>query len=162
MPCSVYKPLLGPSFIIPFYLESVPVLSADCVKTYTVACRRVFSSAPLDQQVQGLLWLLEMRLTITPWHEFASELYRQSDCRLSAKLLPNFEDRGWHVVCVTDPYGSILGFLDRSHYFFSQVTLQLYSRGRVDPIPDPLLLRKSGSAGNRTRTFGSVARNSEH
>jgi hypothetical protein len=29
----------------------------------------------------------------------------------------------------------------------------------VDPVPDPLLLRKSGSAGNRTQTFGSVARN---
>jgi hypothetical protein len=32
----------------------------------------------------------------------------------------------------------------------------------VDPIPDPLLLRISGSAGNRTRTSGSVARNSNH
>jgi hypothetical protein len=29
----------------------------------------------------------------------------------------------------------------------------------VDPVPDPLLLRKSGSAGNRTRTSGSAARN---
>jgi hypothetical protein len=28
----------------------------------------------------------------------------------------------------------------------------------VDPVPDPLLLRKSGSARNRTRTSGSVAR----
>jgi hypothetical protein len=36
----------------------------------------------------------------------------------------------------------------------------LYSRGWVDPVPDPLLLRKSSSAGNRTRTSGSVARNS--
>jgi hypothetical protein len=32
----------------------------------------------------------------------------------------------------------------------------------VDSVPDPLLLRKSGSAGNRTRTSGSVARNSDH
>jgi hypothetical protein len=39
---------------------------------------------------------------------------------------------------------------------------QLYSRGWVDPVPDPLLLRKSGSAGNRTRATGSVARNSDH
>jgi hypothetical protein len=29
----------------------------------------------------------------------------------------------------------------------------------VDPISDPLLLRKSGSAENRTRTSGSVAKN---
>jgi hypothetical protein len=28
----------------------------------------------------------------------------------------------------------------------------------MDPVPDPLLPRKSGSTGNRTRTSGSVAR----
>jgi hypothetical protein len=60
-----------------------------------------------------------------------------------------------------DPCGRILGFLDRSRYFFSQVAPQLYSRGWVDPVPDPLLLRKSDSAGNRTRTSVSVARNSD-
>jgi hypothetical protein len=38
----------------------------------------------------------------------------------------------------------------------------LYSRGWVDPISDPLLLRKSSSSGNRTQTSGSVARNSGH
>jgi hypothetical protein len=32
----------------------------------------------------------------------------------------------------------------------------------VDPVPEPLLLRKSGRAENRTRTSGSVARNSDH
>jgi hypothetical protein len=32
----------------------------------------------------------------------------------------------------------------------------------VDPVPDPLLHRKSGSVGNRTRTLGSVARNSDY
>jgi hypothetical protein len=32
----------------------------------------------------------------------------------------------------------------------------------VNPVPDPLLLRKSGSLGNLTRTSGSVARNSDH
>jgi hypothetical protein len=32
----------------------------------------------------------------------------------------------------------------------------------VDPDPDPLLLRKSGSAGDRTRNSGSVARDSDH
>jgi hypothetical protein len=47
-----------------------------------------------------------------PWPESASELYRPSDRRLSPKLLPNFADRGCHVVSVTDPYGRILGFLD--------------------------------------------------
>jgi hypothetical protein len=31
----------------------------------------------------------------------------------------------------------------------------------MDPVPDPLLLRKSGSVGNPTRASGSVARNSD-
>jgi hypothetical protein len=48
----------------------------------------------------------------TPWPEPASQLYQPSDCRLSAKLVPTFADRGYHVVSVTDPYGHILGFLD--------------------------------------------------
>jgi hypothetical protein len=63
----------------------------------------------------------------------------------------NFADRGWHVVSVTDPYGRILGFLDQSPYFFFQAAPQLFSRGWVDPVPDPLLLRTSDSAGNQTR-----------
>jgi CBS-domain-containing membrane protein len=53
----------------------------------------------------------------TPWSESVSELYRPSDSRLSAKLLPTFADKGCHVVSVMDPYGRILGFLDRSRYF---------------------------------------------
>jgi hypothetical protein len=48
----------------------------------------------------------------TPWPESASELYRPSDRRLSAKWLPTFADRRRHVVSMTDPYGRILGFLD--------------------------------------------------
>jgi hypothetical protein len=47
----------------------------------------------------------------------------------------------------------LLGFLDRSRYYSFQVAPQLYSRGWVDPVPDPLLLKKSGSGGNRTRDF---------
>jgi hypothetical protein len=53
----------------------------------------------------------------TPWSESASELYRPSNRRMSAKWLPTFADKGCHVVSVTDPYGRILGFLDRSRYF---------------------------------------------
>jgi hypothetical protein len=47
-----------------------------------------------------------------------------------------------------------LGFLDRSRYFFIQVVPQLSSRGWVDPVPDTLLLRKSGRFVNRTRDLG--------
>jgi hypothetical protein len=56
-------------------------------------------------------------------------IYRPSDRRLSAMLVPIFADRGCHVVSVTDPYGRTLGFLDRSRYFFFQVAPQLHSRG---------------------------------
>jgi hypothetical protein len=44
----------------------------------------------------------------TPWSESASELYRPSDRRLSAKQLPTCADGGCHVVSVTDPSGRIL------------------------------------------------------
>jgi hypothetical protein len=61
--------------------------------------------------------------------ESSSELYRPGDRSLSAKLVPTFGDRGCRVVSATDPYGHILGFLDRSHYFFLQVAPQLYLSG---------------------------------
>jgi hypothetical protein len=48
-----------------------------------------------------------------PWPECVNDLYRSSDRRMSAKLVPTFADRGCHVASVTDPYGRILGFLDR-------------------------------------------------
>jgi hypothetical protein len=52
-----------------------------------------------------------------------------------------------------------LSFLDRSRYFFFQVAPHLSWRAWVDPVPDPLLLRKC-SAGNRTSRL--TARNSDH
>jgi hypothetical protein len=103
-----------------------------------------------------------MYFNLTPWPQSAKELYRASDRRLSAKLVPTFENRRCSVVSEADPYGRNLGLIDRSRYFFFQVAPQLYSRGWVDPVPDPLLLRKSGSAGNRTWTSGPVANNSDH
>jgi hypothetical protein len=84
-----------------------------------------------------------------------------SDRRLSAKLVPTFAYKRCHTVSVKDPYGRILGFLDRNRYYFFKVAPQLYWRGWVEPVPDPLI-RKSGSAGNRTRTSGSVAMNFDH
>jgi hypothetical protein len=38
----------------------------------------------------------------------------------------------------------------------------VYSRGWVDPSPDPLFLRKCGSTGKRIRTSGSIGRSSDH
>jgi hypothetical protein len=80
---------------------------------------------------------------------------------LAGKVSANFVGTACHVISLTDPYSSVLDFLDRNWYFFFQVAPQLYSRGWVDPVSDQLLLRKSGSVGNRTRISGSVARNSD-
>jgi hypothetical protein len=101
-------------------------------------------------------------VTKNPLSEYARKLYRPSNRRLSAKSVSNSANRGCHVVRVTDPYARIFGFLDQSRYVFFQVAPQLYSRGWVDPVPNPLLFRKSGSAGNRNGPSGSVARNSDH
>jgi hypothetical protein len=79
--------------------------------------------------------------TKTPWPQSASELYQPSDSHLSAKLVPTFADR-------------MLSRGQRNGYVFFQVAPQLYSRGWVDSIPDPLLI-KYASAGKRTRTSGS-------
>jgi hypothetical protein len=62
-------------------------------------------------------WRKKKKKKKTPWSESANEVYRPSDRRLSAKWLPTFADKGCHVVSVTDPYGHILGFIDRSRYF---------------------------------------------
>jgi hypothetical protein len=51
--------------------------------------------------------------------------------------VPTFVDRGCHADSVTDPYGRILGFLDRSRYFLFQTRL---SR------PEPLLSLSSSSS----------------
>jgi hypothetical protein len=43
-------------FVIPFYLKSVPVHSANCVKTYTMACGGELISTPLHLHVLLLDW----------------------------------------------------------------------------------------------------------
>jgi hypothetical protein len=41
--------------------------------------------------------------------------------------MPTFSDTGCRVVSAADPYGRILGFIDRSRFYFFQVAPQLYS-----------------------------------
>jgi hypothetical protein len=49
---------------------------------------------------------------------------------LVGEVIANFfADRGCNVVSVTDLYGRILDFLDRSRYFSIKQLPQLYSRG---------------------------------
>jgi hypothetical protein len=60
-----------------------------------------------------------------------------------------FADRGRRVVSATNSQGRKSRFSKPEPLFFFQAAPQLSSRGWVDPVPDPLLLRKSGSARNR-------------
>jgi hypothetical protein len=99
----------------------------------------------------GVLKILAVYL-VRPFGNLCNLVQSYTD-RATDACRRTFADRGCRVVSATDPYGRILGFLDRSRYYFFQVVPQLYSRGWVDPVPDPLLLRKSGSAGNRIRNL---------
>jgi hypothetical protein len=79
-------------------------------------------------------------------------------------LVPTFADRG---VSRGQSGGSFTAvnvcFLDRNRYFIFPVAIQLSLRGWVDPVPDPLLLRKSGNAGNwEVGNCESAARNCDH
>jgi hypothetical protein len=54
-----------------------------------------------------------------PWPESVSELYRPSDRRLSAELMPAFPDRRCRLVSATVPQGRIPGFLDQLYVSIS-------------------------------------------
>jgi hypothetical protein len=53
---------------------------------------------------------------------------------LSAKLAPTFAARGYHSVSVTDPYGRILGFLDRFHIFYVNISNNIHRNKEVFPV----------------------------
>jgi hypothetical protein len=129
-------------------LRSLVVFFSNCREKTTQFIKLVNSSTfvPINYSLTVV-----PKLNSTPWPGSATELYRLSNRRLLAKLVATFGDRRCRVVSATDSRGRILCFLDRSRYFLFQVAPQLYSWGWVDPVPDLLLLRKSGSAGNRTR-----------
>jgi hypothetical protein len=72
-----------------------------------------------------------------------------------------FADRGCHVVSVTNPYGRILGFLDRSRYYCfkvgSSVVITRPCRPRSRPTTFFFVV-----PGIEPWTSGSVARNFDH
>jgi hypothetical protein len=66
----------------------------------------------LAARLQDRIYTQKTKLNSGP--ETASKVYRPSDSRLLAMLVLTFVDRRCHMVSVTDPYGRILGSLDRS------------------------------------------------
>jgi hypothetical protein len=93
----------------------------------------------------------------------AHEKYAHKKKVLYKQLCAKTKFRGLsHVVTVTDPYGRILGFLDRSplHFLSSRSSIVLTTLS--GPRSRPLFLRKSGNGVKRTRASESVAKNSDH
>jgi hypothetical protein len=76
----------------------------------------VYQPYSIHKELCSVAVLFECKILIrifvpkTLWPESVSELYRPSDRRMSAKLVPTFVDNRCHVVSVADPYGRILGF----------------------------------------------------
>jgi hypothetical protein len=115
------KPRNSPVRMVCVSAESIQVQVWTVAATWT----------SLVHSVTSWLHVVWQKLNWTPLPWSASELYRPGDRRLSAKLVRTSADRGCRVVIATDPYGRILGFLDRSRYFFFQVAPQVCSRGWV-------------------------------
>jgi hypothetical protein len=84
---------------------------------------------------------------------------RPTDRSLSAKLVPTFSDRGCRVVSATDPHGRILGFLERSRYYFflSCIHEAEWTTFQTNYFSENLV-----APGIEPGTSGSVARNSDH
>jgi hypothetical protein len=128
----------------------------SCTKSHSCAVRILLPETCLNLCAWHLRVRIDLhRLLFTRIKLHSVALVRErtipSDPRLSAKLVPSFADRGCRLFIATNPHGRILGFLDRSRYHLlrNNSSIVLW----VDPVPDPLLLRKSRSLGNRTRDF---------
>jgi hypothetical protein len=144
--------LLVPKFLLSLMLYhlSHAVHHSMCCSLQHVACfLLVWNHLTLLAQRPEYVAAKNKKINKLRGLQFARELYRRS--AVSANFCGYRMYRGQH--------SRVLGFLDRSCYSFFQIAPQLYSRGWVDPVPEPLLLRKSVSAGNQTRISGSVARN---
>jgi hypothetical protein len=66
------------------------------------------------------------------------------------------------VVSAADPLQPYSRTSRQESLLFSlKLLLNCTHEADLDPVPDPLLLIKSGSPGNRSRTSRAVARNSD-
>jgi hypothetical protein len=102
----------------------------------------------------NLFWIERNSVAVSPFANYTDRA--TAACRRSYCQLLRIEGVAWSAQRI--PTAVNIGFQDRCHYFSIQVAPQLSSRGWVDPVPDPLLHRKSGSAGNRTRDLWICSR----
>jgi hypothetical protein len=113
---SVCRLLCAGIFSFLLYILEIALKPWDGSDTFCCVTN-TFNTRFLNTKIKQSSFSLIHYLKKTLWSESASELYRPSDRRLSAKSLPTFAYKGCHMVSVTNPYGRILGFLDRSRYF---------------------------------------------
>jgi hypothetical protein len=71
----------------------------------SVFCEHEISSSEIRNSLKGL------ETKKNPWLESASELYRPSDSRLSAKLVSTLADRGRRVVSATNSHSTLISVL---------------------------------------------------
>jgi hypothetical protein len=114
----------------------------------------VFLAIPLSKHVH--------KETNKQTNKSVSELYRQNDRRLSAKLVQTFEDRGCWVVSRTDPCGRILDFVDRNRYSSSKLVLSCTHETEWTPFQTHYFSETLVVPGIETRTSGSVVRKQHH
>jgi hypothetical protein len=98
-----YKNWCQADSVISFTVESLMVIMVwPCIwaRVHQVESRLGYKLSLLRRFVivpslsHSASWVTDQSLKKTPWSESASELYRLSDRRLSAKWLPTFADRG--------------------------------------------------------------------
>jgi hypothetical protein len=104
-----------------------------------------------NMQFASLANILVLPLNI-PWVLVRKRTIPTEDRRWSAKLVPTFADSGaWRGQRGGSLQSLISVYRPKPLSFFFIVASHLSLLGWADPIPDPRLLRKPGSAGNRTR-----------
>jgi hypothetical protein len=96
--------------------------------------------------------------TKTLWPYSASELYRPSDRRSSAKLRPTFSGRGCRVVRPTDPHGRILGFLGEAATISSKQLLSCTHEAEWTPLQIHYFSENLVAPGIKPGASGSVIR----
>jgi hypothetical protein len=126
--------VLAPSWeqrnILDITLGSLLKVSGSFGETYRLHCqdRRINQDKYQHERKRQELLHWHKLNTVTWVCERTISTERQP---LIGEVSAKFGDRGCYVFSVTDPYGLILSFLDRSRYFFFQVASQMYSQGCV-------------------------------
>jgi hypothetical protein len=130
----------------PFKLNTELSFSSPTIKA--MHCRsRTNSVQPHKKKLNSMVWVRERTIPIE-----RPPLVGEVTANSCGKREPRGQRDG-----SLRPYSR---FSRDEPLLFYQVAPQLYSRGWVDSVPDPLFF--SLSAGNRIRASGSVARNSDH